>query len=260
MHYRRLLAGATAGALGWVGIVAAVQTAPVHAAPAHTAQERRASRAGHHVELIIPKLGLDDPVREGVSESDLWQGVGHYPGTGQPGRPGNGVYLGHRTAGAAPFKDLERMRAGDVVVLAAGGDRYTYKVVETRVTSPFDPRVLAPDPMRPGRRTDGSWTTLVTCHPRGSDRQRFVVFARLTHQWAKHRVPRSVSRVISDQKRHGSGFTRAITNRGRMPIRPVGKGTSCLPIEGPHSRSRARSLSAVRRAPCWLQPDQRPRR
>ncbi|MFC4910383.1 class E sortase [Actinomadura gamaensis] len=184
MRFRRLLAGAMTGAIGWAGA-----TGPVHAAPDRgvpgSAREARASRPAaadpSRVELIIPKLHVDDPVGEGVSESDLWHGVGHYPGTADPGQVGNAVFLGHRTSGAAPFSELERMRAGDAVILVVGRTRYTYRVTGTRITEPNDLSVLAPVPMEPGRRATGAWATLVTCHPRGSDRQRFVVFARLTH-------------------------------------------------------------------------------
>ncbi|WP_051468469.1 class E sortase [Actinomadura oligospora] len=144
-------------------------------------RKARAVRDRDLVEMIIPKLRFDDRVREGISESDLKLGVGHYPGTAFPGQVGNAVYLGHRTTGRAPFDDLEHLTYGDEVVLVSGHRRYVYQVVGSKIILPTDRQVLAPVPMQPGRRATDGWATLVTCYPRGLDSHRYVVFARLVH-------------------------------------------------------------------------------
>ncbi|MFC5180009.1 class E sortase [Actinomadura harenae] len=182
MQLRQLLAGAAAGVLGWAGLAAPVDAAAAPALAASvTARPGPGARARQRVELIIPRLRLDGRVREGVSESNLKRGVGHYPGTARPGQVGNAVFLGHRTTGAAPFGDLEELTRDDPVVLVSGNRRYVYRVTGTKIILPGDRRVLAPVPMEPGRAATEGWVTLVTCYPRGFDSHRFVVFAHLDH-------------------------------------------------------------------------------
>lgn len=133
-------------------------------------------------ELSIPRIHKSDsyPIREGVSPDVLHFGVGHYPGTGVPGEAGNVVLLGHRTSGPAPFYWLDRLKAGDAVELTTPAARYTYRVYESQIITPRDVGVLSPVPMKPHARASKQYLTLVTCHPRGSDERRLVVFSTLT--------------------------------------------------------------------------------
>ncbi|MEV4256286.1 class E sortase [Spirillospora sp. NPDC049652] len=197
MQLRQLLAGATAGLTGWAGLAGPVHAAQIPDRPGpaarhgarpyprgggpsrHIGRAFRKGRVQEPVRLIVPKLGIDGRVREGVSDQVLHQGIGHYPGTAAPGRIGNAVYLGHRTTGAKPFAELERMAEGDAVVLVAGRRHYTYRVTGTKIILPSETKVVAPVPMHPGRRPTERWATLITCYPRWSDSHRFVVFARL---------------------------------------------------------------------------------
>ena len=55
-------------------------------------------------------------------------------GTGVGGI-GNYIVTGHRTSSTEPFRRLPRLRKGAKVHLVAGGKRYTYKIVDTRITS-----------------------------------------------------------------------------------------------------------------------------
>lgn len=115
-------------------------------------------------------------VTAGVSSADLVRGPGHYPGTVGPGELGNFAVAGHRTTYGAPFFHLDRLRVGDTVeVVDRANQVWEYEVRATRVVTPADLWVLAPDPLGVGEPT----LTLTTCTPRFSDEQRLVVFAQL---------------------------------------------------------------------------------
>ncbi|GAA3932083.1 hypothetical protein GCM10023085_11740 [Actinomadura viridis] len=113
-----------------------------------------------------------------MSQRVLARGLGHYPRTAAPGQVGNSVILGHRTTHLAPFHDLGLMRRGDRITLRSGGRTYVYRVYAKRVIAGTNTRVLAPVPFHWSRKARSSVLTLITCHPKGSDRQRLVVLAR----------------------------------------------------------------------------------
>src|SRR5437867_6583834 len=67
-------------------------------------------------ELIIPKIGVDDIVVEGVTLDDLAYGPGHYPDSAQFGVKGTAAIAGHRTGWSQPFYDLNDLTTGDTVI------------------------------------------------------------------------------------------------------------------------------------------------
>ncbi|NDA59179.1 MAG: class E sortase, partial [Actinobacteria bacterium] len=111
----------------------------------------------------------------GTSNASLAQGPGWYDGTAPPGSGGNIAIAGHRTGFGAPFGDLDRMSAGDALVLETPqGQRRTYEVSTIMVVEPSATWVLGPNVLR-----DGSDTlTLTTCDPPGVNTRRLVVVAR----------------------------------------------------------------------------------
>jgi len=121
--------------------------------------------------IRIPAASVDWVIVEGVSQDDLAQGPGHMPGTALPGQPGNAVISGHRTTHGAPFADLGLLEPGDRIVVETLIGIHTYEVVELIVVAPTDVWVT--------NQVDGAWVTLTTCHPKGSSRERLIVFARL---------------------------------------------------------------------------------
>jgi sortase A len=148
-------------------------------------QARGAAGAGEPVALLSFVRPPDRPllheaplvVLAGVTTAELAKGPGHYPGTALPGAPGNFAVAGHRTTHGAPFARLDELLPDDEVhVEDPSGQRWIYRVVESRIVEPGDTSVIASDPLGGGRPT----LTLTTCHPRFSNRQRLVVFAELT--------------------------------------------------------------------------------
>ena len=111
----------------------------------------------------------------GTSNASLAQGPGWYDGTAPPGAGGNIAIAGHRTGFGAPFGDLDRMSAGDALVLETPqGQTRTYEVSTIMVVEPSATWVLGPNVLR-----DGSDTlTLTTCDPPGVNTRRLVVVAR----------------------------------------------------------------------------------
>lgn len=123
--------------------------------------------------LEIPKFGVNVLVVEGTSFSALKAGAGHYPTTPLPGARGNVAIAGHRTTYGRPFKMVDELRPGDVIVLTTPLGRHTYKVTKSPwIAAPNDWSVVAP--------SKDHLLTLTSCHPRGSAAKRIIVRAELT--------------------------------------------------------------------------------
>jgi len=140
--------------------------------------------------LRIPRFGADwrRPVVEGTTASDLRKGVGHYPGSALPGQLGNLAVAGHRTTYGHPFRDLDSLAPGDLVLVETAHRVYTYRVLSRAVVAPTDTDVVAADPEHPDRPTTAATRallTLTTCHPEFSARERLVVRAELVSASAK---------------------------------------------------------------------------
>jgi sortase A len=122
--------------------------------------------------LVIPKIGVNYYVVEGVGSSQLAEGPGHYPGTAPVGGKGNVGIAGHRTTHGAPFYNLNELQAGDLIYLTnTAGHTFTYRVTTQLVVPPSDGAVLNPTPT--------PTLTLTTCNPRYSAAQRLIVWATL---------------------------------------------------------------------------------
>ena len=125
--------------------------------------------------LRIPAIDVDLVVVGGVGTEELKMGPGHYPGTALPGGLGNAALAGHRTTYGAPFLDVDRLQAGDVIEFVRGDDIWVYEVTETQIVSPTDAHVLLTEnPLE-------SVLTLTSCHPKRSTAQRIIVSAALRH-------------------------------------------------------------------------------
>jgi sortase A len=130
--------------------------------------------------LLIPSIGLDVYVVEGVDVADLRKGPGHYPGTPLPGQEGNAAIAGHRTTYGAPFGDLGDVTEGAEVLVRTLQGTFLYRVdTAPFAVSPNDTDVLRPrpDPARPDRSL--ATLTLTTCNPKYSAAQRLIVTGTL---------------------------------------------------------------------------------
>ncbi|HLF44700.1 MAG TPA: sortase [Acidimicrobiia bacterium] len=121
--------------------------------------------------LILPKLGLDVVVFEGVTRETLAQGPGHMPGTPLPGQPGNAVISGHRTTHGRPFFDFDLLQPGDRIEVETSIGTHVYEVRESLIVAPTD--VWVTDDKA------GGWLTLTTCNPKFSARERLIISAEM---------------------------------------------------------------------------------
>lgn len=147
--------------------------------------------------LHIPRLDGDWTVVEGVAQTQLAQGPGHYIGTAMPGEQGNFSVAGH--AISSVFLSIGDLRPGDPIVVETGSYWFVYRVMGDPATGSFqgDPsgipgqetvlptgiQVIAPTPDGPqnGPAT-GAYLTLTTCTPATTATHRLIVHAKLDGQ------------------------------------------------------------------------------
>jgi sortase A len=122
--------------------------------------------------IVIPKIGLDSELNEGIRLTTLDRGPGHWPGTAMPGQIGNVVVAGHRTSHGAEFRHLDALAPGDEVVFSTADGTFTYHVTGTQIVTPDAVWIVDP--------TDTPTATLFACHPLGSTAKRIVVNLALT--------------------------------------------------------------------------------
>ncbi len=127
--------------------------------------------------LYIPKLNLHWVVVEGVDLKDLRYAPGHYPGTAMPGQLGNFSVAGHREPGM--FWDLDRIQAGNDLIVETRTNWYVYQVFQTHVVTPHSVEVVAAVPNQPGAPPTQRDMTLTTCNPKWDNYQRLAVHATL---------------------------------------------------------------------------------
>lgn len=152
--------------------------------------------------LYIPRLGRDYgyAIVQGTTDADLEKGPGHYLGTALPGRPGNFAVAGHRVGKGEPFLNLDKLRAGDAVIVQTESKWFVYRVLGANgdiaapvagvpgreVVDPGDGDVLAPVPDHPGQQPVKAYLTLTTCHPKFTATHRLIIHATLATTVAAH--------------------------------------------------------------------------
>jgi sortase A len=123
--------------------------------------------------IRLKSAGIDDVMVEGTDGGDLRQGPGHYPATPLPGQRGTIGVAGHRTTYGAPFRHIDKARAGDQITLSMPYGVFTYRVERTRIVPPTALWVT--------QRVSYDRLILSACHPLYSAAKRIVVFAKLTN-------------------------------------------------------------------------------
>jgi sortase A len=133
--------------------------------------------------IHIPRLGAGNavPILQGTTLDVLGRGVGHYKDSAMPGQVGNFAVAGHRKTHGEPFRNLDRMRAGDFIVVETKDAWYTYR--EDRdpyIVAPTDVGVVDPVPDQAGAVPTQRLITLTTCNPWWASTQRMIVVGTLT--------------------------------------------------------------------------------
>jgi sortase A len=152
--------------------------------------------------LYIPRLGQDfhfTIVQGSVVPTDaqLEEGPAHYRNTALPGAVGNFAVAGHRVGKGEPFLNIDKLRAGDAVVLETKSQWYVYRVKGhpggsdpqnsrdpdglpgREIVVPDDGNVLLPVPDHPGQHPTERLMTMTTCHPKFTASHRMIVYSAL---------------------------------------------------------------------------------
>ncbi len=183
-----------AGVFAWYGMAGKSPASPVVEREALTMAAKEvasdgselvafAQQGGLPTRIVAPAIDLDTSVVEvGVVKENgravwetAWHAAGHHLSSARPGQPGNMVISGHVSvadpgANAAVFANLSRLKAGDVVEVYSGTDRYVYTIQSTSTVLPNALNVL--------RSSHQSRLTLITCTP--DLKNRFVVVGTLS--------------------------------------------------------------------------------
>ncbi|MCT2544352.1 class E sortase [Streptomyces atratus] len=147
--------------------------------------------AGQGFAIIhIPKLDVVAPIAEGISkEKVLDRGmVGHYSeGTLRTAMPsakkGNFALAGHRNTHGEPFRYINRLNPGDLIVVETQDAYYTYKTARTLPqTSPSNVSVIDPVPRDSGFDGPGRYITLTTCTPEFTSTYRLIVWGKMVDE------------------------------------------------------------------------------
>lgn len=120
--------------------------------------------------LRIPKINLEEAVKEGSTRGVLSSALGHVENTAMPGEDGNCCIAGHRNyAFGKYFNRLDEITTGDVIELETKDNLYQYEVVGVEVVQPEDVSVLDYE--------EGQNLTLITCTPILIGSHRLIVHA-----------------------------------------------------------------------------------
>jgi sortase A len=188
--------------------------------------ESQLARATGHgmANLYIPRFGKDYAwtIVAGSAvptDSQLEKGPAHYAGSALPGQKGDFAIAGHRVGKGEPFLNLDKLRAGDSVVVETQTTWYVYcvigagahnascepsargaslsntyadpsgtKVPGREIVSPDDGTVVLPvpsDPTVPPAKAVTRYLTMTTCHPKFTAAKRMIVHAVLNRTIAK---------------------------------------------------------------------------
>jgi sortase A len=121
--------------------------------------------------IRIPAIGVDHPVVQGDDWEQLKLGVGQHVGSADPGQPGNVVLSAHNDIYGEIFRHLDRLAAGNEVILSTASRDYTYVIEGMQIVEPADVWVMGP--------TDTPQLTLISCFPFRINTHRIAVFGRL---------------------------------------------------------------------------------
>lgn len=136
---------------------------------------RAVQATGPPTRLVIPRLGIDTPVRSLGIVDGAWQvpayAAGYLSGSAWPGSSSNDVITGHDDRDGAVFRHLGGLRNGDVVEVYVGARSYRYAVYALGTVPATRINLLYP--------TRGPVLTLITCAPYLIDTERLVARARL---------------------------------------------------------------------------------
>jgi len=121
--------------------------------------------------IQIPAINVDKPIVQGDDWEKLKKGVGQHVSSVLPGEDGNIVLSAHNDIYGEIFRELDKLKPGDEVIISTERRSYTYVVSDIDVVEPTEVWVMG--------QTDHASTTLISCYPYLVNNKRIVVFADL---------------------------------------------------------------------------------
>jgi sortase A len=121
--------------------------------------------------IQIHAISVDAPVVQGDGWEQLKKGVGQHVGSADPGQPGNVVLSAHDDVFGEIFRNLDRLKPGDQIVLFTAQQQFVYLVTGSQIVEPTQVEVMNP--------TGEATVTLISCYPYMVDTKRIIVFAKL---------------------------------------------------------------------------------
>lgn len=131
--------------------------------------------------LYVPRFGEGyvRNIAEGTSLSKVLNtvGLGHYLGTQMPGQVGNFAIAGHRAGNGGPMRLIDKFQDGDLIYVETATTRFTYRYLESKIVSPQEIGVIAPEPAGLTKKSGpGKYLTLTTCTPIHVNTDRFIAW------------------------------------------------------------------------------------
>lgn len=113
--------------------------------------------------LIIPSIGID----QSINNKSIDYGIYHEPESANPGF-GTVILAGHRTFHSSPFLNLDKLKAGDNIIVSWPGIGNVEYIVEKMYVVPASYQL----PLEQGKTL-----ILYTCYPLGSSKERLIIQA-----------------------------------------------------------------------------------
>lgn len=127
--------------------------------------------------IKIDRIDANYVLVNGSDTDSLRKGPAIYDDVPFPGAPGTTAIAGHRTTYGAPFRNVDKIKRGDEIVVEMRYGTFTYEVEKTSIVKPTALEVI--------RRVSYDRLVLSACHPLYSAAQRIIVFARLVSSQAR---------------------------------------------------------------------------
>lgn len=121
--------------------------------------------------IVIRRIHINQIFINGTSTSDLTAGPGRYSNTSFPGLGKVTAIAGHRTTFGAPFRHIDELASGNLIVLEMPYGTFTYRIFAHEIVRNTDWSII--------RKRGFDTLVLSACHPLYSASHRWVVFARL---------------------------------------------------------------------------------
>ena len=174
---------------------AVAQVLPSEASASEAPTSLRQTVSGQPQRIVIPRLGVDAPVRDvglaagfdasaGTDIFYQWQvpqsyAAGWHHTSAPLGQPGNTVLNGHQNIYGEVFRDLEDLAVGDGIIMYDEEQSYLFEVVTREILPERDQSTAV-------REANARWIhptaderlTLVTCWPYTTNSHRLVIVAR----------------------------------------------------------------------------------